>query len=126
MKIPTIYSGPDGESHFGEVEVSIDGLGKDVPEGGKGPIKVTELHFRNIESTGRLGEVSTYHTAPRRQLLFFLHGEVDFAVSSGEKLRRKAGDLMLAEDLTGKGHYSIRLSPDLKWVTAWLDPDQEF
>ena len=126
MKIPNIYTGPDGESHFGEVEVSIDGLGKDIPEGGKGPIKVTELHFRNIESTGNPGGASPYHTAPQRQLVFYLKGEVDYFVSSGEKLRRKAGDMMLAEDLTGKGHYSIRLSPDLTWMTAWLEPDQEF
>ncbi|MGH7932300.1 MAG: hypothetical protein ACREQN_03925 [Candidatus Binataceae bacterium] len=51
-----------------------------------------------------------WHNAPRRQLVVNLCGEVEITVSDGGKRRFGAGSVLLAEDLTGKGHISRGVS----------------
>lgn len=45
-----------------------------------------------------------YHNAPARQFIILLDGEIEITTSLGEKRRFIAGDILLVEDLTGKGH----------------------
>src|ERR1700720_4962478 len=47
-----------------------------------------------------------WHNAPRRQFVINLTGEVEITVSDGEKRRFGPGSILLAEDVTGKGHIS--------------------
>jgi quercetin dioxygenase-like cupin family protein len=51
--------------------------------------------------TGWFGD---WHPAPRRQLFVALAGELEVTVSDGEARRIRAGDVVLTEDTTGKGH----------------------
>jgi hypothetical protein len=48
----------------------------------------------------------TEHQAPRRQFLVFLSGTAAIETSDGETRYFQAGDVLLAEDTTGKGHAS--------------------
>ena len=46
------------------------------------------------------------HTAPRRQYVVNLEGEVEIEVGDGTKRILRSGDILLAEDTTGQGHIS--------------------
>ena len=47
-----------------------------------------------------------WHNAPRRQFVVNLTGTVEIVASDGEKRLLGPGSILLAEDLTGKGHTS--------------------
>jgi hypothetical protein len=47
-----------------------------------------------------------WHNAPRRQFVVNLAGTVEIVASDGEKRLLGPGSILLAEDLTGKGHTS--------------------
>lgn len=100
MKIVRIYTGSDGESHFEDVEVKVsdDGhlgrMSKLVPA--KGVI------FREVGGDYALG----FHNAPRRQYVVNLTGSVELETGDGTKRVLGPGDVLLAEDTTGRGHQS--------------------
>jgi hypothetical protein len=89
MKVTRIYSGSDGHSHFDEVEVEI---GKLQPGDG--------ILFRREPP----GQKQDWHPAPRRQYVVTLRGEAEIEISDGTKRRFGAGDIMLADDTSGRGH----------------------
>lgn len=100
MKYTRIYSSPDGESHFEDVEVAMNpapantgGISAMVPAKG--------VMFR---SSGPY--FIDWHNAPRRQFVVNLTGTVEIVASDGEKRRLGPGTILLAEDVTGKGHTS--------------------
>ncbi len=47
-----------------------------------------------------------WHNPPRRLLVLWLTGEVEFETSDGDIRRLAAGSVVMAEDTTGKGHIS--------------------
>jgi len=89
MKITRLYTGKEGESHFEEIEVEI---GKLQP--GEGII------FRHASP----GHVQDWHPAPRRQYVVTLSGLGEIEIGDGTKRRFGPGDIMLADDTTGRGH----------------------
>ncbi|OGF99240.1 MAG: hypothetical protein A3F83_08235 [Candidatus Glassbacteria bacterium RIFCSPLOWO2_12_FULL_58_11] len=100
LKVTRIFTSPDGESHFDEEEIElfdkgeIGRLSKSVPARG--------VMFRENEATYNYD----WHTAPQRQYVVLLDGEIEIEVSDGEKRRFRGGDILLVEDTTGKGHRS--------------------
>ena len=97
MKIVRIYSGSDGESYFDEVELSSDI--KELMEISKVE-PATGIYFRSAPP----GHTQDWHTASRRQYLITLSGQVEIEIGDGTVRRFGPGDVMLAEDLTGRGH----------------------
>ena len=51
-----------------------------------------------------------WHVAPRRQFIITLSGEVEIGLGDGTLRRFGAGNVMLADDLTGKGHTTHAVS----------------
>lgn len=100
MKITRIYPDADGETHFGSIDIPLH------DSGAIGLLsqlqKATGIIFR--ETPGDYD--FPWHNAPRRQYVIILAGEVDFTVSDGETRRFGGGDVVLLEDVSGKGHYS--------------------
>ena len=47
-----------------------------------------------------------WHNPPRRKLVIWLTGEVEFETSDGNVRRVTSGNVVFAEDITGKGHIS--------------------
>jgi hypothetical protein len=47
-----------------------------------------------------------FHNAPERQFIIMLDGITEIETSLGERRRFSAGDILLVEDTTGKGHRS--------------------
>ena len=89
MKITRLFTGKDGHSHFEEIEVEFEKI-----QPGEGII------FRNAPP----GPVQDWHPAPRRQYVITLSGQGEIEISDGTKRRFGPGDVMLADDLTGRGH----------------------
>jgi hypothetical protein len=100
MQIVRVYTGPDGQSHFEDVDVDLRDLGM------AGRISATwpasGVQFREVDGDYSLD----YHVAPRRQLVVNLTGSVELEVGSGEVRRCGPGSIILAEDTTGQGHLS--------------------
>ena len=100
MKYVRIYAGPDGESHFENIEVDLNQSGaasflsEVVPASG--------LVFRRNLPEYNLD----WHPAPRGQFVINLTGEVEIVASDGEVRRFGPGSIMHADDTTGKGHQS--------------------
>ncbi len=100
MKYTRIYAGPDGNSHFEDVDVPLNK--------GRGDQQVSEL----VEGAGIVFRVSgraydlDWHPGSRRQFVITLEGEGDVVASDGTTRRFGPGDIMLADDMNSKGHLS--------------------
>jgi len=100
MKITRIYTGSDGESHFEDIEIPLQDRG-DIGKLSQLQ-KATGIIFRE---TGPDYDYD-WHNAPRRQYVIMLSGEVELEVGDGTTRRLGPGDILLAEDTTGRGHRS--------------------
>ena len=100
MKYVRIFTGPDGLSHFEDVEVELkdDGRATDISQ----TLGATGVVFRRTRPEYDLD----WHPAGRRQFVINLSGEVEITASDGEVRRFGPGSVMLADDTTGKGHLS--------------------
>jgi len=101
VRVTRIYTGDDDESHFEDVEIDLKNLGAigRISE----QVPVTGLMFREVEGDYDLD----FHTAPRRQYVVNLDAAVDIVVGDGSRRRIGPGEILLAEDTTGRGHKSI-------------------
>lgn len=100
MTIVRLYTGSDNQSHFEDVRIPLKSTGKIgfISE----LMKATGIVFR--ETAGDYNY--DFHTAPRRQYVVNLEGEVEIEVGDGTKRILRSGDVLLAEDTTGQGHIS--------------------
>ena len=100
MRVVRLYTGPDNKSHFEDIQIPLKDAGKVgfISE----LYKATGVVFR--ETTGDYNY--DFHTAPRRQYVVNLEGEVEIEVGDGTRRILRAGDILLAEDTTGQGHIS--------------------
>ncbi len=106
MAIIRLYTGDDGESHFEELDVASDPrLSGLLPAKG--------IEFRTMEA----GYFSDWHHAPRRQFVFTLAGEMEIGLGDGTTRRFGPGDVLFAEDLTGRGH-TMRVSSDVPRISV--------
>jgi quercetin dioxygenase-like cupin family protein len=98
-----MFSDNRGETHFEDVDVPLKDLGRssELSE----VFETTGMVFRHTKPDYDLD----FHNAPRRQFIVNLTGGVEIEVSDGEVRRFKAGEIILAEDTTGKGHKSRAL-----------------
>ncbi len=99
MRITRIYTGDDGESHFEPLQVPMT----DRPYGFITDfLPATGIAYRENHP----GQDLDFHVAPRRQLVINLFGVVEIETGTGEKQRFGPGDILLADDRTGRGHIS--------------------
>src|SRR5690242_12975325 len=104
MQYVRIYAGPDGESHFEDVDVALGPVeflpGRQVVELSSPSPAIGTAFIRlqtGWDSGGR-------YNAPRKSLFVTLAGEVEIEASDGTERRFGPGTVFLAEDTTGKGH----------------------
>ena len=110
--IVRIYTGDDGQSHF-------EDLG--LPEGEAERIATKpgeDLVFRRFEQDS----FSDWHHPARRQYLFVIEGRMEVSVGDGSSRQFQAGDVLLAEDMTGQGHVTKAIDGPYKSVSMGL-PD---
>ena len=100
MRIHNLYTDANGESHFRDIEVEWaeerrgSKLSKRLP--------ATGIIFRQTKADNDLD----WHQAPRRQYIVNLDAGVKITASDGESRTIGAGEVLLVEDITGKGHLS--------------------
>jgi hypothetical protein len=63
------------------------------------------------------------HPTPRRQMVCMLRGEMDVTASDGETRRFGPGDLLLLEDVVGKGHASRVVGDEPFLILGVAPPD---
>ena len=97
MRIHRLYTGTDGQSHLEELKIPFApaAMGEQAPMQ-----KVNGIVFSRVAP----GTFSDWHNAPRRQYVITLQGAVEIGLGDGSIHRFGAGEGILAEDLTGKGH----------------------
>ena len=96
METARIYARQDGTSTLENIRVPfLTGESRSLPF-----LPATGMHFRYS------GEEysNDWHNAPRRQLLIVLSGILEITSGDGTTMGLRSGDMLLADDLTGKGH----------------------
>jgi quercetin dioxygenase-like cupin family protein len=103
-----VFAGEDGESHFEELDpVSHPILSSSQP--------AVEIEFKPLPA----GFFRDWHPAPRRQYVISLSGEMEIGIGDGTVRRFRPGDVLLADDVTGRGH-TTRTIGDQPHVTAQI------
>jgi len=115
MKFTKLYTGADNKSYFEDIDA---GVGTDEILGQYSK-EYSAKHFMFRDTVA--GAFFDWHTAPRKQYLVYLTGEVEVVASGGEKRLFKAGDVLLAADLTGEGHTSRILTSGKSLVIVAAD-----
>ncbi len=98
MKMTRLYTGPDNQSHFEDIEIPFESRGDfglfTIPE----PAKA--VFFREIPP----GYTYTWHNVVCREYVVMIDGVSEIETGTGEKRVFRKGDVLLAEDMTGEGH----------------------
>ena len=97
MRWVRIYTGEDGRSHFEDLPLPAGAPPGEVAEQALLPVAGAVLR-RGTRSAGR------WQTAPRRQYVITLAGQIEIEVGDGSKRLLGPGDVLLAEDTAGEGH----------------------
>ena len=97
MQVVRVYSGEDGESHFEELELPYEQLANSERTAMR---SATGIQFRRAAP----GNFVDWHVAPRRQYVITLEGQAEIGLGDGSKRIFNPGDVLLADDLTGRGH----------------------
>lgn len=103
IPITRLFSDEDGNSHFENVFIPLEEAG--TIGSLSMPYPVGNIIFREVPPTYDYD----FHTAPQRQYLILLDGEIEIETSLGEKRSFKGGDILLLEDTSGKGHRTKNL-----------------
>jgi hypothetical protein len=108
MRIHNLYVDANGETHFRDIEVAwveernFSKLSARLP--------ATGIIFRETSADYDLD----WHPAPRRQYIINLDGGVKITASDGESRVIGAGEVLLVEDTSGKGHLSKSVGGKLR------------
>lgn len=103
MKITRIYTDPNGDSRFEDIEIPLLDQGEIGYLSEK--IGVTSLQLRKVSPDYDYD----FHHAPQRQYIVLLDGGVEIETSLGEARQFQTGEILLVEDTTGKGHRTKNL-----------------
>ena len=104
--VTRIYTDENGDSRFDDILIDMNDAG-DI-----GALSETQpakgIIFREVEPTYDYD----FHNAPQKQYIILLDGGIEIETSLGEIRRLDAGEILLVEDTTGKGHRTKNLKPE--------------
>jgi hypothetical protein len=108
MRIHNLYEDENGVSHFRDIDIEW----AQERRGSKlsAIMPVTGLEFRETRGEYNLD----WHPAPRRQYIINLDAGVKITASDGEARIVGAGEVILVEDTTGKGHLSESIAGQMR------------
>ena len=98
MKVTRVYADALGESHFAELDIPLKDGGTIGSLSERYPVKSVIFRENNADYD------YDWHCAPQRQYIVLLDGEIEIETSDGEKRRFGGGDILLVEDISGRGH----------------------
>ena len=105
MKATRIYADPQGVLHFADFEVALEAGG----EIGRlsSPLPGNRVIFRETEPSYDYD----WHRPPQKQWIVLLDGEISIENGDGETRTFRGGNVLLMEDLHGRGHKTRQTSP---------------
>jgi hypothetical protein len=101
MKIVRIYTGTDSQTHF--QDLAPETFATLAGKVGEGPVRLNQGPARSF---------SDFHNAPRRQYVVMMSGVMEIEIGDGSTRQFVPGDVLVAEDLTGKGHITRGVGAD--------------
>src|SRR5262245_59233113 len=112
QRLPTttvtrLYTGADGQSHAVDMEVAWRPAKLRGELNESEPLKAIGAQFLRWPR----GFVWEGHPASKRQYVIVISGRGQVDVVGGKKVQLEPGRVLLAEDVTGKGH-TTRVGPD--------------
>lgn len=117
VTVTNLYTGDDKESHSRQFEMKF------VPVAGASGL-ATQSQAVNVTTAYvvRLapGFYESWHNADKRRYVIVMSGRAEVEVAGGQKIILSPGQLVLAEDLTGKGH-TFRVLGTEDWVALFVD-----
>jgi quercetin dioxygenase-like cupin family protein len=122
MKITRFHATEDGGSRFMDITIPIEHDRKDA-EGNI--LKLSNGYVSPSVLFAELpdGMVQDWHNAPARQIVVVLSGELEVETTEGQTRRWRAGEVFLADDVTGKGHKTRTLGGPARVLFAPLPKD---
>lgn len=98
-----IYSDADGCSHFEVKNVGLETKNYAPPAP---PLNTSALApaDNSVFLELPVGWYGDWHPTPVRQWLILMSGECEFEAGDGERAICKAGDVVMLDDTSGKGH----------------------
>ena len=100
MAIYRIFPGSDGESHIEELNLAEHSeLGELT--------NLSEVRVQEFDGSRN----RDFNPLSERRLIIHLSGEVEIGTTDGSKQVFRAGDIRLMENITGRGHSHVDLSP---------------
>ena len=118
MRCIRLFKDEGGGSRFEEGTLALQGGSNHTSKSAKLP--TVETSFAETEPSGE----PTWHTAPNRQLVLTLGGTLEFETSQGATFSIGPGDVLLAEDTTGRGH-GWRLAGTEPWRRVYVVLDDK-
>lgn len=108
MYYTRIYNDNNGDSHFEDVNILLSDHGIIGQLSEIYPVKSVQFRENGPDYNW------DFHTAPDRQFIILLDGEIEITTSLGEVRNFKGGDIILVEDIKGKGHKTKNIKSQLR------------
>ncbi len=108
MRIHNLYTDENGESHFRDIAIEWEEERNFSKYSARLP--ATGIIFRETSGDYDLD----WHPAPRRQYIVNLDAGAKLTASDGESRVVGAGEIILVEDIDGKGHLSQSVGGQLR------------
>jgi len=121
MAIIHIYTGADGRSHFQEIEPDFQ-EDTQTSEGQRWPLDAgVVIHEESGVIARRFDpeRSNPWHHAPGRVCAITLSGAVEIEIGDGTKRILGPGDILIADDVTGQGHYTREVGSEPR-VTVFV------
>ena len=118
VTLTRIYTGPDGQTHAEQIDVALAPnllYGREQSE----TVKAASSYFVRSPS----GLVQDWHPANARRYVITLSGRGEVELGGGQRIPLEPGRVLLAEDLTGKGHITRNVG-NADWTALFVQLDQ--
>jgi hypothetical protein len=101
VTVTRLYTGPDGQTHAEDVDVKLSpSTGAAGGAERSALVNVSSVQFQRTPAN----QFQDWHNAPQRQYVVTVSGRREAEIAGGKRVILEPGRIILAEDLTGKGH----------------------
>lgn len=112
-----IFADEDGCSHFENKKIDLEARNYAPPAPA---LNASTLEAADYSTFLELpvGWYGDWHPTPVRQWLILMTGMCEFEAGDGKRVTRRAGDVVMLDDLIGKGHQTKVLGDEAVRIAA--------